>query len=135
MTWTGDGIFTQLHYDLTGLARTKAGRAAQPTASVIDTQSVRTSTNAPLPTQGTDAGKKIIGRKRGIVTDTLGLLLAVVVTAASASDNTIGINLLDQAKAAHPALTKTWVAPGPRLRSPTRQLRQRRAGSSWPSHA
>ncbi|MFD6754874.1 IS5 family transposase [Micromonospora gifhornensis] len=110
--WTTDGIFTHLNYQLTGLARTKAGRAAHPSACVIDTQSVKTSTNAPLPTQGIDAGKKIVGRKRGIVTDTLGLLLAVVVTAASASDNTIGINLLDQAKATYPTLTKTWVDAG-----------------------
>jgi hypothetical protein len=43
---------------------------------------VKTSTNAPVQTQGIDAGKKIVGRKRGIVTDTLGLLLAVIVTAA-----------------------------------------------------
>ncbi|MFE9959205.1 IS5 family transposase [Micromonospora sp. NPDC005299] len=101
--WTGDGIFTQINYELTGLARAKAGRAAQQSAGVIDTQSVKTSTNAPLASQGIDAGKKIVGRKRGIVTDTLGLLLAVIVTAASASDNTIGIDLLDQAKATHPA--------------------------------
>jgi transposase len=110
--WTTDDIFTQLNYQLTGLARTKAGRTPQPSACVIDTQSVKTSTNAPLPTQGIDAGKKIVGRKRGIVTDTLGLLLAVVVTAASASDNTIGINLLEQAKATYPTLAKTWVDAG-----------------------
>ncbi|BCL12651.1 IS5 family transposase [Micromonospora sagamiensis] len=110
--WTTDGIFTQLNYQLTGLARTKAGRAAQPSAAVIDTQSVKTSTNAPIATQGIDAGKKIVGRKRGIVTDTLGLLLAVVVTAASASDNTVGNGLLEQAKATYPTLAKTWVDAG-----------------------
>jgi len=110
--WTTDDIFTQLNYQLTGLARTKAGRAPQPSAAVIDTQSVKTSTNAPLSTQGIDAGKKIVGRKRGIVTDTLGLLLAVVVTTASTSDNTIGISLLNQAKTTHPALTKTWIDAG-----------------------
>ncbi|SCF00360.1 transposase, IS4 family [Micromonospora purpureochromogenes] len=110
--WTGDGIFTQLNYDLTALARARAGRTTQPSACVIDTQSVKTSTNASAATQGIDAGKKIVGRKRGIVTDTLGLLLAVIVTAASASDNTIGIDLLEQAKATHPALTKTWVDAG-----------------------
>ncbi|MEV6370146.1 IS5 family transposase [Micromonospora musae] len=110
--WTSEGIFTQLNYQLTGLARTKAGRAAQPSACIIDSQSVKTSTNAPLPTQGIDAGKKIIGRKRGVVTDTLGLLLAVVVTAASTSDNTIGIDLLNKAKATHPSLAKTWVDAG-----------------------
>jgi transposase len=110
--WTADGLFAQLNYELTGLARTKAGRQAEPSAAVIDTQSVKTSTNAPIATHGIDAGKKIVGRKRGIVTDTLGLLLAVIVTAASASDNTIGINLLDHAKATHPALAKTWVDAG-----------------------
>ena len=110
--WTTEGLFAQLNYDLTGLARTKAGRRAEPSAGVIDTQSVKTSTNAPAATQGVDAGKKIVGRKRGIVTDTLGLLLAVIVTAASASDNTVGINLLEQAKATHPALAKTWVDAG-----------------------
>ena len=68
----------------------------------MDTQSVKTSTNVPAVTQGTDAGKKILGRKRGIITDTLGLLRAVVVTAASVSDNVIGMNLLDQATAATP---------------------------------
>ena len=78
----------------------------------MDSQSVKTSTNVPLSTQGTDAGKKIIGRKRGIITDTLGLLLAVIVTAASASDNTIGMDLLDQATTTYPTLTKTWVDAG-----------------------
>jgi transposase len=110
--WTHDGIFTQLNYDMTGLARTKAGRRAEPSAAVIDTQSVKTSANAPTATPGTDAGKRIIGRKRGIVTDTLGLLLAVIVTAASASDNMIGMDLLDRATTVHPTLAKAWVDAG-----------------------
>jgi transposase len=110
--WTNDGLFTQLNYQLTGLARTQAGRAAEPTAAVIDTQTVKTSSNAPAHTQGVDAGKKIVGRKRGIVTDTLGLLLAVLVTAASISDNAIGVHLLDQAKTSHPTLAKTWADTG-----------------------
>ena len=78
----------------------------------MDTQSVKTSTNVPAATQGTDAGKKIVGRKRGIITDTLGLLLAVVVTAASLSDNMIGIDLLDLATTVYPTLAKTWVDAG-----------------------
>jgi len=78
----------------------------------MDTQSVKTSTNVPTDTQGIDAGKKIVGRKRGIITDTVGLLLAVIVTAASVSDNVIGNALLDQASATHPTLTKTWVDAG-----------------------
>lgn len=76
----------------------------------MDSQSVKTSTNVPTATQGIDAGKRIVGRKRGIITDTLGLLLAVIVTAAS--DNTIGLALLDRATDTHPTLTKAWVDAG-----------------------
>jgi transposase len=110
--WTKDGIFAELNYELTGLVRDHHGRQVTPTASIMDTQSVKTSTNVPLGTQGTDAGKKIVGRKRGIITDTLGLLLAVVVMAASVSDNIIGVELLNQATARHPTLAKTWVDAG-----------------------
>ncbi|MFD5429836.1 IS5 family transposase, partial [Streptomyces sp. NPDC127084] len=70
--WRDEGIFAQLNYDLTGLARVKEGRKPEPTASVIDTQSIKTSTNVPLTSQGTDAAKKIVGRKRGILADTIG---------------------------------------------------------------
>ncbi|MCK9903582.1 transposase [Parafrankia colletiae] len=110
--WRDEGIFARLNYDLTGLARVKAGRTLEPTACILDTQSVKTSTNVPLTSQGTDAGKKIVGRKRGIVTDTLGLLLAVTVTAAHLSDNAIGIRLLDQTKNTYQAISKTWVDTG-----------------------
>ena len=78
----------------------------------MDSQSVKTSTNVPAATQGIDAGKKIVGRKRGIITDTLGLLLAVLVTAASVSDNTIGADLLERATHTYPTLTKAWVDAG-----------------------
>lgn len=54
---------------------------------------MKTSTNVPTATQGIDAGKRIVGRKRGIITDTLGLLLAVIITAASVSDNVISADV------------------------------------------
>ncbi|WP_433381088.1 IS5 family transposase [Streptosporangium sp. CA-115845] len=110
--WRDEGMFAQLNQDLTGLARVKAGHDAEPTVSVIDTQSVKTSTNPPTTTQGTDAAKKIVGRKRSVATDALGLLLAVTVCAASVSENQAGMQVLDQAKADHPMLTKTWVDAG-----------------------
>ncbi|MEU7865139.1 IS5 family transposase, partial [Nonomuraea sp. NPDC049141] len=110
--WRDEGIFAQLNYELTGLARVKDGRTAEPTACVMDTQSVKTSTNVPLTSQGTDATKKIVGRKRGIVTDTLGIILAVTVAAAGLSDNVIGKRLLDQTKSAYPTISKTWVDTG-----------------------
>ncbi|SEH02368.1 Transposase [Nonomuraea solani] len=52
------------------------------------------------------------GSKRGIVTDTLGVILAVFVAAASLSDNVIGKSLLDKTKSLHPSITKTWVDTG-----------------------
>lgn len=110
--WRDEGVFAELNYDLTGLARAKEGRKPEPTASVIDTQSVKTSTNVPLTSQGTDAAKKIVGRKRGILTDTIGLLLAVTVTAASLSENALGIRLLSQAKKTYPSISKSWVDTG-----------------------
>ncbi|WP_449062248.1 transposase [Planomonospora algeriensis] len=58
------------------------------------------------------AAKKIVGRKRSVATDALGLLLAVTVCAASVSENQAGIQVLDQAKADHPTLALTWVDIG-----------------------
>jgi len=110
--WRDEGIFEQLNADMTRLARIKAGRDPEPTAAIIDTQSVKTSGNVPAAGQGTDAGKKIVGRKRGIVTDTLGLLLAVIVVAASVTENAAGTQLLSQAKGAHPQVTRAWADAG-----------------------
>lgn len=110
--WRDEGIFARPGCELAGMARVKEGRAPEPTAAVIDTQSIKTSVNVPVTSQGTDAGKKIAGRKRGIVTDALGLLLAVIVTAASLSGNAIGIQLLDQAKNTYPAISKAWADSG-----------------------
>jgi hypothetical protein len=76
---------------------------------VIDAQSVKTPSSVPAAGQGIDAGKKIMGRKRNIVTGTLGLLLAVLVTAASVRDSAAGARLLDQVAADHPGIRKVWV--------------------------
>jgi len=94
------------------LVREQEGRGVEPSACVIDAQSVKTSTSVPAASQGTDNTKKIVGRKRSIVTDTLSLLLAVLVTAASVQDSTAGTHLLDQVAADHPTIRKTWVDGG-----------------------
>ncbi len=60
----------------------------------------------PAATRGTDAAKKIAGRKRSIITDTLGLLLVALVTAASVQDGPAGLQLLTKAAAAHPTISK-----------------------------
>ncbi|MFI6730953.1 IS5 family transposase [Streptomyces atratus] len=110
--WSADGTIEKLGVRLHRLVREQEGRAAEPTACVIDAQSVKTAPSVPIDTQGTDAGKKIVGRKRSIAVDTLGLLLLVMVTAASVSDNEAGKQLLTQISGSHPTITKAWVDTG-----------------------
>jgi hypothetical protein len=62
--------------------------------------------------QGIDAGKKIKGRKRHLITDRLGLVLAVLVTAANVHDTTGGTLLLDDMAADRPRVTKVWADGG-----------------------
>jgi putative transposase len=82
--WCDDGTWQRLHDTLRARVRQQAGRHKHPTAGALDSQSVKT-TQIP-GVRGYDAGKKVNGRKRHILVDTLGLLLAVVVTSAAVSD-------------------------------------------------
>jgi transposase len=110
--WEADGTTEAIHDALRGRIRRAAGRAEQPTASIVDAQSVKTSCNVGESTQGTDAGKLIKGRKRHIAIDTLGLLLVVIVTAACVQDTVGGRQIITRLAAAHPTVTKTWVDAG-----------------------
>nr|WP_251076526.1 transposase [Streptomyces benahoarensis] len=78
----------------------------------MDSQTVRAATNAPKETTGLDPGKRSPGRKRGIATEVIGLVIAVIVVAASVHDNAIGIALLDKTAASAPTVTKAWVDAG-----------------------
>lgn len=110
--WRDDGTDQAIHDLLRCQAREKAGRAEDPTAVVLDTQSIRAANHVPAATTGKDAAKKVSGRKRGLAVDALGLIIAVVVMAASATDNTIGIKLLDKVVEHTPTVTKAWVDAG-----------------------
>ncbi|MFD5521324.1 IS5 family transposase [Streptomyces sp. NPDC127066] len=110
--WQKDGVFAQLNALPRELVRQQEGKSPEPSACMVGAQRIRTSTSVPARSQGIDAGKKIAGRKRSIITDALGLLLAVLVTAAGVQDSTAGKTLLEQAAANHPGLRKVWVDGG-----------------------
>jgi transposase len=110
--WRDDGTDQAIHDLLRCQAREKAGRREDPTAVVLDSQSVRAANHVPAATTGKDVGKKVSGRKRGLAVDTLGLIIAVVVTAASVTDNAIGIRLLDKVVEHTPTVTRAWVNAG-----------------------
>jgi transposase len=84
--WNASGATTWLHDQLRTQVRLAAGRNPTPSAAIIDSQSVRAADTVPKHSRGFDAAKKINGRKRHLAVDTLGLLLAIVVTAASVQD-------------------------------------------------
>jgi transposase len=86
-TWTADGTLTRIHDSLREQVRVKVEhRTSQPSAALIDSQSVRAAETVGRASRGYDVGKNVNGRKRHIVTDTCGLLLAVAVTGANVQD-------------------------------------------------
>ena len=104
--WAAAGTFGTLHDRLRQQWRDRIGRAPEPTAAIIDAQSTRST--AQGGNTGFDAGKKVKGRKRHLVVDTLGLLLAVTVTAASVQDRDAAAEVVAQACAKVPGLKKLY---------------------------
>jgi transposase len=100
--WWQDGTLLGLYYGLLVLARQAAGREAQPTAGIVDSQSVKTMESGGP--RGYDAGKKVNGRKRHVLVDTLGLLLRGIVHPANVQDRDGLASLLTRIRGRFPWL-------------------------------
>ncbi|WP_234338058.1 IS5 family transposase [Streptomyces sp. NRRL WC-3725] len=110
--WQVTGLLAKLHDRLRDKVRQKEGRTVDPTAAIVDSQSVRAAANIPRSTSGWDGGTKVGGRKRHLVVDCLGLVLAVAVTAASVKDRDAAVPLLERLRKMYFSIRLVWADGG-----------------------
>jgi putative transposase len=108
--WTQDATLEQINTALRRKIRIADGREAEPSAAIIDSQSVKSTESGG--DVGIDGNKNIKGKKRHILVDTLGLLLIVLVTSASTSDTAAGETLLSKIRTTFARLKLVWADQG-----------------------
>ena len=104
--WRDDRTWERMHDELVESVRRKAGRTPKPTVGIIDSHSVKTT--AVAGSRGYDGGKKINGRKRHIVVDTLGLIWSLAVTPANESEEGGAAPVLSMLRDKVKKLTKVY---------------------------
>ena len=110
--WRQQGVVDRLHDALRDRVRDAEGRDPMASAGCMDAQSVKGADTVGAAVRGFDAGKKVNGRKRHIVVDTMGLLLLVVITSAGIQDRDGARTLLAKVKMAMPSLALLWADGG-----------------------
>jgi transposase len=108
--WQRDGTWDRVHDTLRAMVRAADGRDPDPSAAVLDAQSIKSSEGGEQ--RGFDMGKKTTGRKRHVVVDTLGLILVVMVTSASVQDRPGGRAILERLAIRFPSVGLVWADGG-----------------------
>jgi putative transposase len=108
--WRIDGTWERLNATLRERERTRQGRNSQPSACIMDSQSARTTSVGGI--RGYDGGKKLSGRKRHLLVDTLGLVLTVTVHAADLQDRAAVPQVLQGVKDVFRRLSHIWLDQG-----------------------
>jgi putative transposase len=108
--WRNDGTLERINGELRTEIRLSVDKDAEPSAAIMDSQSVKTTETSGI--RGYDAGKKVNGIKRHLLVDTMGLVLTVVVLTASIQDRDGARTLLDKVKGKFPRLKKIWADGG-----------------------
>ena len=110
--WRENKLVKEFHDRLRDKTREAAGRDAEPSAGIIDAQSVKAAANVPAASRGFDGGKLINGRRRHLVTDTIGLVLDVLVTPANTGERDAARVLLPRLGARFSRMKLVWADGG-----------------------